>query len=142
MGSKTRKYNLIAFWLAVISSVFLFLSGSTGVSGLIAIEETVFKYAYIPYLNILFILALVFASFGGITVLFGGYLVLKNKVTWGDLLIGLGSGAGVVGFLFNLFISFKTLNISIIPNLSFSSLGVICALLAQFISRNEKKKKK
>ncbi len=142
MGKKTKDPNVIAFWLATASSLFLFLSGTTGVSGLTQIEEIAFKYANLPYMNILFVLAFIFASFGGITVLIGGILILKNKVTFGDLLIALGSGAGIISFLFTLFISSKAANVPIYSHLSFSSLGVIFALAAQFMSRTKKKRKK
>jgi len=141
MKHKTRKNNIIAFWLAVISSIFLFISGTTGVADWIKIEDTALKYANFHFINILFILVMIIASFGGIAVLIGGILILKRKVFLGGLLISLGSGAGLMGFFFNILILIIAFNFSIYSYLSFSSLGVIFALSAQFFSDKKKKKK-
>jgi len=140
MVRKIRKRNVIAFWLAVISSLFLFLSGTTGVSDWIKIEDTVLKYANFTFINTLFILVMIVASFGCIAILIGGILILKEKVFLGDLLISLGSGAGLISFFFNLFILIITFNFSIYSYLSFSSLGVIFALSARIFSGNNKKR--
>ena len=139
MGSKTRKNNVIAFWLAVISSIFLFISGTTGAADWIKKEDAVLQYANLHFINTLFILVLIVASLGGIAVLIGGILFLKGKVYLGDLLILLGSGAGFIGFFFNLLISIIAFNFSIYSYLSYSSLGVIFALSAQIFSRNLRK---
>ena len=139
MHNKPRKNNLIAFWLAVISSIFLFISGATGVADWIKIEDIVLKYANFHFINILFILLLIVASFGGIVVLIGGILILKGKVFLGNLLISLGSGTGLIGFFLNLFIVLVAFNFSIYSYLSFSALGVILALSAQIFSGNNKK---
>lgn len=134
----TRKNNVIAFWLAVTSALFLFISGTTGVASWTKIEDVVSNYAFFHYINILFILVLVVASFGGFAVLIGGISILKGKVFLGNLLISLGSGAGLLSFFFNLFISITAFNFSIYSYLSFSSLGVIFAIAAKLFSTNIK----
>jgi cation transport ATPase len=138
MDRKTRKNNVIAFWLAVISSLFLFISGTTGAADWVKIEDAVLKYANFGFISNLFILVLIVASFGGIAVLIGGISILKGKVFWGDLLISLGSGAAIIGFFFNLFILIITSNFSMYSYLSFSSLGVIFAVSAQIFSNTKK----
>ena len=140
MHNKLRKNNVIAFWLAIVSSIFLFISGTTGVTNWIKIEDVVLKYANFHFINILFSLLLIIASFGGIIIIIGGILILKGKVFLGDLMILLGSGTGLIGFFLNLFIAIVAFNFSIYSYLSFSALGVIFALSAQIVSGNNKKK--
>lgn len=142
MGKKTKKNNLIAFWLAMASSLFLFISGTTGVASWVGIEKIILKYVNFQWINILFISLLIISSFGGIAVFIGGILVLKKKLFLGNLLISLGSGAGLISFIFNLLILIINFNFSIYYYLSFSSLGVILALSAQIFSGNKNKKRK
>jgi len=139
MRRRTGKNNIIAFFLALISAVFLFISGTTGVASLMQIERIVSKYADIPYINILFGLVFIVASLGGIAVLIGGILILKDKAFLGSILIFLGSGAGLISFFFNLYISIKAHDLSLYSYLSFSSLGLIFAIAAQVVSTNIKK---
>jgi hypothetical protein len=135
-----KKNNIISFCLALVSSFFLFLSGTTGVITWIKIEEIIISYIDLSFINIIFILVLIIASFGGISVLIGGILLLRKKIFLGNLFISLGAGAGLIGFLFNVLISILTFDISISSYLSFSSIGVLFALLAQIFSVNIKKK--
>jgi hypothetical protein len=140
MGFISRKKNSIAFLLAVISAVFLFISGTTGVADWMKVENTVLKYAHLPFINTLFILVSIVASFGGLAVLTGGIFILKRKVILGNILIMLGSGAGLLGFLVNLFILLISFKFSIYSYLSFSSLGVLFAIFAQLVSNKKKKR--
>jgi hypothetical protein len=146
MRSKTikniisTKRNIIAFCLAIISSFFLFLSGTTGVNHWMKIEEIITSYIAFQFINVIFIVILIVASLGGISVLIGGILLLKKKQLLGNLLITLGAGAGLIGFLFNILISILTLNFSISSYLSYSSIGIFFALFAKFLSTNIKKK--
>lgn len=134
-----KKKNRKVFWLALISSIFLFISGTNGVAGLRSIGNVVLNYIDFQLLQPLFIILLIIASFGGLSVLVGGILALKNKELLSKIFIWLGSGAGILGFFFNLFISIITLNLPKYSSLSFSSLGIIFALAAQFvISRKSK----
>jgi hypothetical protein len=133
------KKNLAALWLCVFSAVFLFLSGRTGANELISLERIVASFVHSPYLDLFFFLLLVFASLGGLTVLIGGILILNNRLFWGNVMVSLGSGAGIISFLFNLFISFIVLNEPIYSLLSYSSLGVIFAIAAQMVSEKKKK---
>jgi hypothetical protein len=129
--SKHRKNIWIAFWFAMFSSLFLFISGTTGVSSWLRIQEIVLRYFNFTFLKLLFILMIIVASFGGLSVLIGGILIFKKKIFWGKVLINLGAGVGIIGFLLNLFISVITLNFSLYSFLSFSSLGIVFAVFAQ-----------
>jgi hypothetical protein len=135
MTKKIKNKNLPAFVLAILSSLLLLLSGTTGVASWMELEDIILKYFNFELISLIFVLLLIVASFGALAVLIGGFLVLKKKVSLGKLLISLGSGAGIIGFIFNLFISISISNFSIYSFLSLSSLGVIFALLAQILSK-------
>ncbi len=136
-----KKSNKRAFFMAMISSFFLFVSGTTGVAHWTDIREIILNYFNISWINLLLSGVLIVASFGALAVFSGGILILKRKVILGRILIYLGSGAGMISFIFNFFISFISSNLSIYSYLSFSSLGVIFALLAQFFAKDKKKKR-
>jgi hypothetical protein len=141
MKRKIRTSNIIAFWCAFFSSIFLFISGTTGVEGLNNIQNIVLRFVNFSFIKIAFVLLIIVASFGGIAVLIGGILILKRKIFWGDLLISLGAGAGVIGFIFNLFISIVTSSFSLNSYLSYASIGVVFAFLAQIVSRKARKRR-
>jgi len=140
MKRKHKLNHVISFYCALISFIFMLISGTTGVRGWIQLGEIVLRYANFPLINLLFLLIIIIASFGGLTVLIGGYLILKKKVVLGDLLISIGMGAGFFGLLVSVLISFMTLEFSIAPLLSFSSLGLIFAMLARLFSVSMKKR--
>jgi hypothetical protein len=130
--------NIIAFFLALISSFFLLISGTTGVSSWIEIEDLILKYANFFLINEIFIIIFIIASFGGLAVLLGGFLILRNKNVFGNLFITLGTGAGIITFSFSLFLSIISNDFSLFSYFSLSSLGIIFALSAQFFSNKEK----
>lgn len=138
MDDKTRKNNIIAFWLAMISSFLLFISGTTGVSSWLKIEDVVLKYVNFEFIYVIFFLLLIVASFGGIAVFIAGIFILKEKAFLGDLFILLGTGAGLMGFLFNLIISVSTSNFSIYTYLTYSTAGLLFAFTAQYFSNKKK----
>lgn len=132
MVKKNRNWK--AFWLTIIASIFLFISGRTGTSEIIQIEKIIFRYFDYQILKIFFLVLFIIASFGAFSVLIGGFLVLKRKYLAGRIFIFLGSGAGILSFIFNLIISIMTKGINISSYLSYSSVGVVFAILAQYFS--------
>ncbi|MFT4303678.1 MAG: hypothetical protein ACMXYG_03870 [Candidatus Woesearchaeota archaeon] len=129
--------NVIAFFLALVSSFFLFISGTTGVNTWRKIEEIVLRYVDFVFIDFLFVLVLIIASLGGLSVFIGGILIIRNKVLLGNVFVALGAGAGFISFFFNLFISMVSFNFSLYSYLSYSSLGVFFALATQFFSTGE-----
>ncbi len=121
--------NLTAFFLAMASSVFLLISGTTGVTTILRIEEFVLRYADFPWISYIFVLLFIVASLGGIAVFVGGVFVLRQRPVLGYIFISLGSGAGVISFALNLIIAgVSGLGYSF---LSFSTLGILLAFLAE-----------
>jgi len=133
-----KKRNKIAFWLALVSSIFLFISGTNGVATWSRIGNIVSELVSFPIVKFLFIPILIIASLGAFSVLAGSVLAWKKKRLLARILILIGSGAGLIGFLFNLFISLAKLDISVGSYLSFSSLGIIFALFAQGFLKKKK----
>jgi hypothetical protein len=129
--------NVIAFIFALFSSSFLFISGYNGVANWLRLEEIILSFLNLGIIHVLFIIVIIISSFGGLVVLIGGILILFNKIFVGNLFISLGTGAGLISFAFNFIISISTNDFSLSNYLSFSSLGVIFAILAQTFSNKK-----
>ncbi len=138
MRKRTRRNDRIAFWFAMTSAIFLLISGTTGAANWTEIKNIVLTYFDFPLMSFLLAIVVSIASLGALAVFSGGMLLLKKKILWGRILIYLGSGAGIISFIFNFLISLASANLSVYSYLSFSSLGVIFALLAQVFSRKRK----
>jgi len=138
MVKRRIKRNKIAFWLAIVSAVFLFISGTTGVATWARIGSLVYDFFNSSFVRFLFIPILIIASLGAFSVLIGAVLARKRKVFAARMFILFGSGAGLIGFLFNLFLSAINLDISVGSYLSFSSLGIIFSLISQGFLKKKK----
>jgi len=107
------------------------ISSLNGVLTWVKVGNIVYDLVSSPLIRFLFIPILIIASLGAFSVFAGGILALNKKLLLRRVLILLGSGAGLIGFIFNLVISIITLNISVYSYLSFSSIGIIFALASQ-----------
>jgi len=92
------------FILSILSGILLMISGT---SGSIGIYGTILSLLASYVENDLALLtlrvvafALIFiASLGGVSVIFGGYLIHKSQVRMGKFIIGMGAGVGIPGLL-------------------------------------------
>jgi len=95
--------RILASALAIAGGILLLLSGVTGSLGLFGtLLELLTEFLSPPYDQIAYYIMMVlsfFASLGGGSVLLGGFLLYLNHITTGKLLIRLGCGTGVLGFL-------------------------------------------
>lgn len=135
---RNKRYK-IAFFFAAVASIFLFLSGTTGRQNIEKLEHILSMYIHSEIITYLFFIPIIIASFGALAVLLGGYLVLKKNVILGNVFMALGSGAGIITFVIQLMVS--VVNARLTLDMSFSSLGVICALIAQFFASEKRLKK-
>ena len=138
-----KKNNELAKKLAIISGLLLLLSGGTGVASINLIAAILFSF--IPEYTVLmwfFTILLIIASFGGITVMVGGFLIGKHKVTLGRLLIQLGSGMGVIGLIITITVAIWHNNLLIGSFFSLGTLGVTLSVIAILIAKKPKKKKR
>jgi len=102
------KTNLFVFVLSILGGILLVVSGTSGPIGifLIILEELPLftKDALILTISAMVALFLIIlSSLGGFTVILGGYLIYKNHIGTGRLLIGLGAGVGIPWLLYILF---------------------------------------
>lgn len=136
---KIKRNDKAAALLGIFSAILLFISGSTGVNTWLNTRDLILNYVSSVFIELIFIFILIIASLGSISVFLGSILILKKHPLVGKLLISIGSGAGLLGFLSNLYISFISNNINVYSYLSISSLGIILALIAQlFIEKGIK----
>jgi hypothetical protein len=118
-----------------------------GVTGSLGILGDVFNRisALLPQIagliRVTLVLLAVIASFGGLTVITGGFLVLKSKRMTGKLFMSLGGGVGMVGFAINL-ISGLGLGWAILSGVaaifvvgqSIGWIGLIISLMARIVA--------
>jgi len=97
-GSGAGKLRF-AFLLALVAGILMILAGMTGSVGILGLAFAELQAHFPQYANIIGLVLMiltVIASFGGIAVIIGGFLVLGGRVTTGKLLIGLGAGIGLI----------------------------------------------
>lgn len=131
--------NLLAFVLSVLGGVLLIVSGTRGPIGifLVILEQLplFIKDALIQTIAaVVALFLIILSSLGGFTVILGGYLVYKNHVGTGKLLIGLGAGVGIPWLLFMLFTVAMTQQVTAVTA-QHNILGWVGIILA-FIARN------
>ncbi len=103
-----QKRNLIAFIISIVAGILLLVSGTRGPSGIfeLIVQQlpSFIDNSFVLSLASVAILVLITLSWvGGIIVIFGGYLVFKNHIRTGKLIIGLGGGIGIPWLIFILF---------------------------------------
>jgi len=74
------------------------------------------------------------ASLGGFTVMFGGYLIWKDRVRLGRIVILLGSGAGFFTLLLFLLVNLRREEFSLLASVLPAILGVAIGVVARFLS--------
>jgi len=98
--------NKVPFILCIVGGLILWLSNAEGSLGYFGLLENIESYpelAAIAWIVQLVLAVLLFlAGLGGISVIAGGYLLTTNRFGTGKLLIGLGAGMGVIGFIVSL----------------------------------------
>ena len=121
--------------LAGIAGVLLLVSGYTGVRTVdrfFTLLKEVFGNA-----AFLIVLAYVFigiASLGGFTVMFGAYLICKDRVRLGRIVILIGSGAGFFTLLLFLLVNLRREEFSLLLSVLPAIFGVAIGVVARFLS--------
>jgi len=80
---------------------------------------------------------LVFSTFGGFTVILGGYLIWRGYNRTGKVLIGLGAGVGIPWLIYVLFVLNTTGELSLVQSQHniIGWVGIILSLLARIIAK-------
>ena len=136
------KTNLLVFGLSILGGGLLLVSGTRGPVGIfLTILETLhlfIKDALVQTIAaVVALFLIILSSLGGFTVIFGGYLVYKNHVGTGKLLIGLGAGVGIPWLLFILFTVAMTQQVTAVAaqHSILGWVGIILAFIARSITR-------
>ncbi len=138
--------NKIPWLLCVAGGVMLIISGATGNIGFFdLIAEVVASIPeLVPFLDALEIIRTVLgtlASFGGNTVLVGGFFLTIDRVRTGKILVGLGAGMGIFGLLINIgqiayTVSFgASINWLISTAMTMNGAGVLLTILARMMAK-------
>jgi hypothetical protein len=131
-----------AGYLAIVGGILLFLGGAAG-WGIFAII-----YSFIDhYLNItgdfanmiklVFQILIFLASLGGITVIIGGYAMLKGFERIGKILTIIGCGTGFLTLVWQLLVAYatNTFNVWTGAMMTFTGIGTVLALISQKLAK-------
>lgn len=132
--------NKLGGVLAIIGGLFLFISGSVGLVGLLSwLGDFVQKqFGENEIISIIFKILVFFAMLGGITVMLAGILIWKKYARAGKFLIVLGTSIGLIGLLIGILIAVyqgKFDNYVTWLTSSFSGLGILLALMAYYLAK-------
>lgn len=119
--------------LATLAAVLLLVSGYTGtrsVDRLFVLLVDVFGPS--PFLRVLAYIFIGIASLGGFSVLFGAYLIWKDRVRFGRIFILVGSGAGFFTLLLFLLVNLRREEFSLLASVLPAILGVAIGIVARF----------
>jgi len=121
--------------LAAVAGFLLLVSGYTGVRSVdrffTLLEELLGSR---PFLIVLAYFFIGVASLGGFVVIFGGYLIWKNRVRLGKVLILIGSGAGFFTLLLFVLVNLHREEFSLLASVLPAILGVALGIVARFLS--------
>ncbi len=121
--------------LAAVAGILLIVSGYTGVRSVdrfFALLEDLFGNR--PFLIALAYVFIGIASLGGFAVLFGGYLIWKDRVRLGRGIILIGSGAGFFTLLLFVLVNLRREEFSLLASVLPAILGVALGIVARFLS--------
>ena len=138
----TSQRRLVACFLAVASGVFLLISGNHGPTGtynliMDLLQLLTQNQAMLQTARIITSVLTAMSLAGGLTVIIGGIIILINHVTTGRILIGLGSGAGIL-MLIILAITLITTQQIVAVIAEYSTIGwigILLAFIAIFIAK-------
>ena len=121
--------------MAAVAGFLLLVSGYTGVRSVdrffTLLEELLGSR---PFLIVLAYFFIGVASLGGFVVIFGGYLIWKNRVRLGKVLILIGSGAGFFTLLLFVLVNLHREEFSLLASVLPAILGVALGIVARFLS--------
>ena len=136
------KRNQVAVVLSIVAGALLIISGSrstAGIYGIILDKLTLVTQdpLILSAASIITLILIILTALGGFLVLLGGYLIYKNHVSTGKLLIGLGGGVGIPWLLLMIVMSSLIGGVtSIIAEHSVLGwAGVVLAIIARAVAK-------
>jgi hypothetical protein len=121
--------------LGALAGILLAISGYTGTGSVERVFELLVRvFGVNPIFRVVAFVFLVIASLGGFAVLFGAYLIWRDRVRLGGLFILVGSGAGFFSLLLFLLINLHRETYSFLASVLPALLGVAIGVAARFRS--------
>jgi membrane-associated HD superfamily phosphohydrolase len=133
-GLSRKGRDELAFRLSIIAGILLFLSGTNGAATWSRLGTIVLYYLDFALVRMVIILLVAFASFGGIAVIVGGYLIKRKHRRWGAVVIAAATGSGVISLIANTVLSIATGDLSSAWFFSFNSVGIIVSIAARLLA--------
>jgi len=137
-----KKRNTTAFLISVPAGLLLFIKGIQGPTGIYFlildyVNGLLTTGAIKSFLVFGLLVLILLSSLGGLTVIAGGFLILKDHVSTGKFLIGIGAGISIFLVLFLLITLFTSGDLSsLIAQYGVVGwIGIILAFLARSIAR-------
>jgi hypothetical protein len=129
--------NRVAMYLAIIAGILLLGIGVSGADTWETIRNFVVTFLGDHWaLILLFQVLILIASFGGVAVICGGILIGTGRTFIGKLLVGLGTGTGLIGLLLVIAVpSFQQGGIRLALGTSSGIAGIILSILARMIAK-------
>ena len=119
--------------LAAVAGILLIVSGYTGTRSVDRMFDLLVAiFGGSPVLRIVAYVFLGIASLGGFSVVFGGYLIWKERVRFGRMFILVGSGAGFFTLLLFLLVNLRQQEFSLLASVLPAILGVATGVVARF----------
>ncbi|MFX1393888.1 MAG: hypothetical protein ACFFAH_09970 [Promethearchaeota archaeon] len=130
-------------WLSILGGILMILSSIIGSVSFFALVFGIAsdllgsEVAFI--LSIILIIFAFIAGLGGIAVIIGVILVVRDKIGLGKFIIGLGAGMGLIGFIIFIITSIMAGPLAILYAFINGSYGLLGVILTIFARRKFKK---
>lgn len=130
--------NRTAMIIAIVAGIMLFVAGVNGAAGWETIKTIVATYITDNNaVQTVFAILIFIASLGGISVIIGGLLIGKNKVSIGKILLSLGAGMGLIGLIIHTVLDVVAGSFLIGTYISVGGIGLILSIIARYIAKSE-----
>jgi hypothetical protein len=127
--------NKNAMIIAIVAGFLLLIAGISGFAAWETIKDFVIEnITDNEIVQIVFSVLILIASFGGISVIIGGFIIGKNSVRTGKLFILLGSGMGLIGLLISIIVAYIQGSFTIGSFFSIGVIGLILSIAARMIA--------
>jgi len=139
MSVSTR--NRIAGYMAIVGGILILIGGGTGMAGFLQELSDIIQEmlgSKNQTIETIFWILIVIAALGGLAVIIGGLLFLKNYIIVGKILIALGAGFGIIGLILGLISAVyqgDELKYFAWLTTSLMGIGFILSLIARFVAK-------
>jgi len=143
MNRNNTARNKTSMAIAIVAGIFLLIDGVSGFATWDAIKRFVINQLNLAdneMVQIIFAVLIFIAALGGIAVIAGGLLIGKDKVSSGKFIILLGTGLGIIGFIFSIILGIYEGNFTYNSLLTFGAIGIILSIVARMIAVKKAKK--